>query len=197
MREALALFCQKGYDAVTVAQIADAVGIKAPSLYNHFKSKQGIFDAILHEMHLRYQHHVKSSMNISGVNPDEDADFFTQISAEDLIEMGTHLFRYFLHDEYASQFRKMLTIEQYRNGDLANRYLQQNIEDPLSFQSALFNLFIQKGSMIPEDPRVMALHFYAPIFVLLILCDNQPGKEPDALEMLKSHIAQFNRLYRK
>ncbi|WP_261797230.1 TetR/AcrR family transcriptional regulator [Candidatus Stoquefichus massiliensis] len=30
-------------DAVSVAQIADAVGIKVPSLYKHFKSKQDIF----------------------------------------------------------------------------------------------------------------------------------------------------------
>lgn len=44
--EALRLFSQSGYDAVSVERIASAVGIKAPSLYKHFKSKQEIFDAI-------------------------------------------------------------------------------------------------------------------------------------------------------
>ena len=44
--EALWLFSQSGYDAVSVERIASAVGIKAPSLYKHFKSKQEIFDAI-------------------------------------------------------------------------------------------------------------------------------------------------------
>ena len=43
--EALRLFSQSGYDAVSVERIASAVGIKAPSLYKHFKSKQEIFDA--------------------------------------------------------------------------------------------------------------------------------------------------------
>ena len=38
--ESLRLFSQRGYDAVSVEQIAAAVGIKAPSLYKHYKSKQ-------------------------------------------------------------------------------------------------------------------------------------------------------------
>ena len=37
---ALKLFAKKGYEAVSVAEIADAVGVKAPSLYKHYKSKQ-------------------------------------------------------------------------------------------------------------------------------------------------------------
>ena len=41
--EVLVLFSKKGYSDVYVAEIASAVGIKAPSLYKHFKSKQDIF----------------------------------------------------------------------------------------------------------------------------------------------------------
>ena len=52
--EALRLFSQRGYDAVSVEQIAAAVGIKAPSLYKHYKSKRDIFDAIFEETTRRY-----------------------------------------------------------------------------------------------------------------------------------------------
>ena len=45
--KALELFAAKGYDSVSVGEIAQAVGIKAPSLYNHFPGKQAIFDAII------------------------------------------------------------------------------------------------------------------------------------------------------
>ena len=44
-KEALTLFAEKGYKGTSVKNIADAVGIKDASLYNHFKSKQEIFDA--------------------------------------------------------------------------------------------------------------------------------------------------------
>ena len=47
--EALNLFSVKGYDPVSVRDIAYAVGIKESSLYNHFKNKQDIFDSILRE----------------------------------------------------------------------------------------------------------------------------------------------------
>lgn len=43
LEKSLELFSTKGYDAVSVGEIAKAVGIKAPSLYNHFPSKQAIF----------------------------------------------------------------------------------------------------------------------------------------------------------
>ena len=53
LSEALKLFAQEGYEAVNVEQIADAVGIKAPSLYKHYRSKRAIFESILAEMERR------------------------------------------------------------------------------------------------------------------------------------------------
>ena len=48
--EALRLFAENGYHAVTVEQIAAAVGIKAPSLYKHYSGKRAILDSILRRM---------------------------------------------------------------------------------------------------------------------------------------------------
>ena len=50
LSEALTLFAQKGYEAVSVEEIAAAVGIKAPSLYKHYKGKRDIFDHIVTHM---------------------------------------------------------------------------------------------------------------------------------------------------
>jgi AcrR family transcriptional regulator len=47
IREALNLFSVKGYDAVSLRDIASRVGIKESSLYNHFKNKQDLFDSIV------------------------------------------------------------------------------------------------------------------------------------------------------
>ena len=44
LEEALTLFAEKGYDGTGVDQIAEAVGIKAPSLYKHFKGKEDILN---------------------------------------------------------------------------------------------------------------------------------------------------------
>lgn len=53
--KALELFSAQGYDSVSVGEIAKAVGIKAPSLYNHFPSKQAIFDAIVKSTAAQYE----------------------------------------------------------------------------------------------------------------------------------------------
>ena len=55
---ALDLFSKKGYANVFVGEIAEGVGIKAPSLYKHYKRKQDIFEAILEEMRNRYNKEV-------------------------------------------------------------------------------------------------------------------------------------------
>ena len=39
---ALSLFAENGYDGTSVEQIAGIVGIKAPSLYKHYKGKEDI-----------------------------------------------------------------------------------------------------------------------------------------------------------
>lgn len=46
-RTAVELFAAQGFHATTVRQIAAAVGIKESSLYNHFRSKDAMLEAIL------------------------------------------------------------------------------------------------------------------------------------------------------
>jgi AcrR family transcriptional regulator len=44
---ALTLFAENGYDGTSVEQIANIVGIKAPSLYKHYKGKEDILNALI------------------------------------------------------------------------------------------------------------------------------------------------------
>ena len=192
--EALSLFAVNGYEGVTVADIANAVGIKAPSLYKHYMSKQDIFDAILTEMEERYKGQV-TPMRINGMDANKDVGLFINISEEQLIEMGKGLFLYFLHDEYALKFRRMLTIEQYRNQKLSALYAKQYIGDPLSYQGRLFGFLSGAGVMKQENPQIMALHFYAPMYLMLTLCECHPEREDEVLSTLEQHIRQFNHLY--
>ena len=194
LREALNLFSEKGYNAVFVGDIAEAVGIKAPSLYKHYKSKQDIFNAILEEMKKEYDEQALS-LNMNGNNAETDANIFSEVSEDNLVQMGIELFQYFLHNEYAGKFRKMLTIEQFRDEDLSLLYQKQYVDNPLSYQSAMFSLLSAKGFLLQENTDIMALHFYAPIYMLLTVCDRQPERENEILKLIEQHIRQFNKLY--
>lgn len=47
---ALDLFGQKGYEDTSLAEIAKEVGIKKPSIYNHFRSKEDLFIDVLEDL---------------------------------------------------------------------------------------------------------------------------------------------------
>jgi AcrR family transcriptional regulator len=53
-REAMQLFGEHGVDAVSMRDIADAVGMKAPSLYAHFPSREALIEALFYASYTEY-----------------------------------------------------------------------------------------------------------------------------------------------
>ena len=192
--EALTLFSEKGYANVYVNDIAEKVGIKAPSLYKHYKSKQAIFDAIIDEMNRRFEEQAQS-LSINGTDPSKDAKVYEHMDEDHLVQLGNNLFLYYLHDSYTKRFRKMLTLEQFKDKDLAKVYSRQYFDNPLSYQGMLLGLLVAQGLLVTDDVPIMALHFYSPIYMLLTVCDREPEREKEALELMEKHIRQFDKLY--
>ncbi|WP_018924255.1 TetR/AcrR family transcriptional regulator [Salsuginibacillus kocurii] len=55
---ALTHFAQHGYEGTSLKDIAEGVGIKKPSLYNHFASKEDVFLAVVDDVFAAYVSHV-------------------------------------------------------------------------------------------------------------------------------------------
>ena len=191
--EGLRLFAEKGYKAVSMEQIAAAVGVRAPSLYKHYPGKEAIFRAILAEMKQRHLENMRA-MQMRGREA-QDVGMFLRIGEEELVELGKHLFLYYLHDDAFSNFRKILTLGQYADREIAALLVQECMAGPLAYNEQLFGLMMGAGAFIQSSPKVMALHFYAPIYMLLLICDVTPSLEAQSLQTLEDHIRQFNRLY--
>ena len=192
--EALTLFSEKGYANVFVGDIAEKVGIKAPSLYKHYKSKKAIFDAIIDEMNRRFEEQAKA-MQINGTDAAADSGIYNTLSEDQLLKLGREFFLYYLHDDYNRKFRKMLTLEQFHDKDLAKVYSKLYVDDPLSYQGMLFGFLVMSGVLQADNVQVMTLHFYSPIYFMLTICDREPDREPEMLKLLDEHIKQFDRLY--
>ena len=144
--EALTLFSKNSYDAITVNQIAQIVGIKAPSLYKHYRSKQEIFDAII--------------LKMTGISPKQDMNRLINMDELELINIGKNMFTYFLHDVVQSKFRKMLTIEQFKNKNLADQYIKQYFDYSLSYHQYIFSILTKQD--ILKKRRFL---YYCPPFL--------------------------------
>ncbi len=49
--------------------------------------------------------------------------------------------------------------------------------------------------MLNLDAKTAAMHFYAPMFLMLCLCDSCPEREAEALSFIRLHISQFSDIY--
>ena len=181
--KALELFAAKGYDSVSVGEIAQAVGIKAPSLYNHFPGKQAIFDAIVEATAAQYEADT-DRIDIHVQDVGQDIPVFTEITEDALFEKVRLIFSYSLHNETISRFRRMMTIEQFRSPELAALYSRRYVG----------RVLIAAGEICPEDPDTLAMLYVAPVVTLLGVCDRQPEREAECLERLRKHVGLFFRM---
>ena len=196
IEKALELFSTRGYDAVSVGEIAKSVGIKAPSLYNHFPGKQAIFDAIVEETALQYQRDT-DRIDIHVQDAAQDIPVFTEITEDALFEKVRQIFEYSLHNETVSRFRRMMTIEQFRSPELSALYSRRYVERMVAYHAGIFRSLIASGELRAEDPDTMAMMYIAPVITLLGICDRQPEKEAECLMRLESHVRLFFRLFHK
>lgn len=187
---ALTLFSERGYDAVSVGEIAEAVGIKAPSLYNHYPSKQAIFDAIVETTALQYEKDT-GRIDIHVQRAAADIPMLMMIGEEELFEKVRQIFDYSLHNDNIRKFRKMMTIEQFRSPSLGELYTRRFSERLVDYHAEIFRSLIAAGVIYGGDTNALALMYVAPVITLIGVCDRQPEREAECLEKLKSHVKQF------
>ena len=190
--EALKHFSKKGYSAVYLSEIAEAVNIKTPSLYKHYKSKQDIFNSCIEAFTLQIEK-VRNELRIPKSN--NELYSYETINEQDLINIAKSLFIFYLKDDVASNFRKMLLIERYNNKKLNDIYEDIFINKALEYEEKVFSTLIDKDIIKHNNPHTLALEFYSPIFYLLQKYDLHHDKEKIALEELSLLIHNFYEKY--
>ena len=187
----LELFSVQGFEATSISQIADAVGIRKASLYSHFESKQAILDALIKDVLEQYGAH----SIFARTDWEKDAGDLP-LTPDAAAQMILGQIRYILHDPSISRARKMLVIEQFQNPELAKLQTKQNYSDVMQYFTGLVKQLIRQGVLAENDPEIMAAQFCLPISVWINLCDREPDREPEIMELVDKHIRQFFKVYK-
>ena len=166
---ALHLFARDGYEAVSVSQIAGELDMTKGALYRHYKSKRDIFDSIVKRMEQQDGEQAREN-EVPEESIEKTPEEYQNVSFDDFVEYSKSMFEYWTEDDFASSFRKMLTIEQFRSEEMQNLYQQYLVSGPTGYVKDLFQ------NMKIKDPEENAVKFYANMFFYYSVYDGAADK---------------------
>ena len=166
---ALHLLARDGYEAVSVSQIAGELDMTKGALYRHYKSKRDIFDSIVKRMEQQDSEQAREN-EVPEESIEKTPEEYQNVSFDDFVEYSKSMFEYWTEDDFASSFRKMLTIEQFRSEGMQKLYQQYLVSGPAGYVKDLFK------NMKIKDPEENAVKFYANMFFYYNVYDGAADK---------------------
>ena len=166
---ALHLFARDGYEAVSVSQIAGELDMTKGALYRHYKNKRDIFDCIVQRMEQQDGEQAREN-EVPEESIEKTPEEYQNVSLDDFVEYSKSMFEYWTVDDFASSFRKMLTIEQFRSEEMQNLYQQYLVSEPTEYVKDLFK------NMEIKNPEENAVKFYANMFFYYSMYDGSADK---------------------
>ena len=187
LHAALALFAQRGYAGTSMSDIAGALGLSKAALYRHYESKQAILDSIVARMEARDREQAQQS-GVPEDAPGENDAAYRQTPPAQLCAFSKAMFRTWTQDAFASAFRRLLTLEQYHDPEMARMLQQMLSAGPLEYVTALL-------AGRTDDPQAAALELYGPMFLLYSVYDGaqDEAQRQAVTAMLDAHIDRFAR----
>ena len=147
-----------GLKTVSLSQIADRVGIKKPSLYNHFKSKEEIVNRMYSFLREKAQMYARASQ-----------DFALQLEGRRLDEIlsdSVSVYFDFLTDDKMMTFFKVLYSER-SISEVAAQIMLDETERMITVTKNLFYALVVHGKMKNENVDTAALSFAMTVHSLV------------------------------
>ncbi len=150
--EAIDLFAQKGYDNVSIRDIALAVGIKESSIYKHYTNKEAILQKIIQ--------YPLTKMYTIAQREDTTEQLIQKGGLEGFIADTGSVFVSWMTDPNTTKILRIFYIELYHNDEIMQSYTDL-ISAGETFWTSVFSIMIKQGLIKPQDPQVLSSEFLA------------------------------------
>lgn len=185
LESALEMFAQNGYLGTSMSDIAKQLGFTKAALYKHYTGKQEILDRIVERMkEMDYER--AEAYEMPEMEPEGFAEAYLHVPVQKIRAYSIAQFEHWTKQPFSANFRKMLTLEQYRDPKLAQLYHDCLAGGPLEYMAAIF----RKMTDSDETAMQLAMDFYGPMFLLYSVYDRAENKESVAA-LLDTHIEGF------
>ncbi len=147
----LDLFSQKGFDGVSVREIAREVGIRESSIYNQYRNKEAILDAIID--------YFMAELQQSGP-PEEEMNKLME-TPELFFEVGARAFIGRMSVAKTEKIWRLISIELYHNEKIREFFRKELLEVPIMAWEGIFTEMIEKKVIKPVNPKVLAYEYFS------------------------------------
>ena len=185
LETALTLFARNGYLGTSMSDIAGALGITKAALYKHYAGKQEILDRIVERMR-EMDYARAAAYEMPETEPDGFAEAYMHTPVGKIYAYSMAQFDHWTREPFSANFRRMLTLEQYRDPALARLYQNYLAAGPLAYMAAIFRKLTDSDQAAME----LALAFYGPMYLLYSVYDGAEDKD-SVSPLLDAHIDRF------
>lgn len=182
---ALDLFSERGYDEASIDLIAEAVGIKGPSIYAHYKGKEDILNSLIVRMEQRYDENFGNIFNLDKI-------------PETLHEFKEDCFRrieFVMRDTQIKKVRRFCMKEQFRDEKIAALTSKHQLTGNQEMYAWMLEKMMEKKLIQRFDPRLLALELISPITLMLGITDREPHRTNEMLTLMDAHLTHFIKIY--
>lgn len=179
--EALNLFSNKGYAAVSMRDIATVVGIRVSSIYHHFSGKQALFEALIQKAT-----DVKEALQDVFLNALSKAG---RVEEEAFVQTGIYFLTGYLQNAQVEPLLKVLECERFHNEDADRVWKELVIFTPLEHEENVFRILRERGEIVDATTdKELAAEYQAAIMMAYFSGDIQ------LLQMQLHHF--YKRIFR-
>lgn len=180
----LELASQKGLGSVSLGQIADRVGIKKPSLYNHFSSKE----EIIKELYVYLREKAGQQLPPSG---EDISALIKERTAYEVLVMSAKRYDAMNSDEKMMQFYRVI-YSQRSLDPTAAQIVAQETEKMIAATKALFYALCAHKKLSCKDIDQAALGFAMSVHSILDYMNDckSCGKQADE-RLLSDYVKWF------
>lgn len=165
----LDLFSKKGYDSVSLREIADEVGIKKSSIYSHYPSKEAILMDIFEYFTDFFKYN--ELLNSKDLLLTADNEILVE-NPELFYHKGSEAIKVMVSEERNLKIWKLIFIQMHYNENIRKFFQNEILVKPLLFWNEFFTILKENGIIRKDcNPKLLAKEYYSfPIYLLFEIC---------------------------
>ena len=179
----LELAANKGLSNVSMNMIADKVGIKKPSLYNHFSSKEELVEAM-------YQYLREEAKRNANIGPIDYTSLFKGKTALDVLRITVGGYFNMNKQEHLLNFYKVISSERTLQ-PMAAQIMVEETEKMINATKQLFYAMQVHQLLYFDNPDMSALSFALSVHGLMEYALDQTNAGNEASNKLDEYLQWF------